>query len=319
MHKQAGVLCSGNVVWDVLVRPVEQIRWGTTFWVDSIEQHMGGNGANTAYALAVLGTPVRLVAWLGRDQAGDYLLQKLRAAGVDVRAVERSAASTPTTVALVNARGDRCLLHRPGVSTEAFAEPIEFTPELVERLSHYHLANAFALPNLRRHAAEVLRRARAAGLSTSLDTGWDSRGRWIEDLGPALAYVDLLFVNEDEGRFLTGASDTREVARLLRAHGARDVILKLGGRGCAVYTPDVEAAVPAFEVPVVDTTGAGDCFAGAFLAAFLRGRSHEQAARFANAAAALAIQRLGSTGGLRSYEETEAWMENAVAGAKTVS
>ncbi|MEK7404277.1 MAG: carbohydrate kinase family protein [Acidobacteriota bacterium] len=305
------VLCSGNIVHDTVVRPVEEVVFGVVAWVESIEQHLGGNGANTACALARLGVPVRLTGMVGRDAAGQQLLRTLESAGVDTRAVGRSEAPTPATVSLVNKRGERCLLHRPGASLEAFVEPLQFTPELLEGVAHYHLANMFALPNLRRHGAEMLRRARAAGLSTSLDTAWDARGRWLEDLAPALAFVDLLFVNETEARCLSGADEPAAAAAVFRQLGVRDVAVKLGERGCAVFTAGSATSVPAFEVPAVDTTGAGDCFAGAFLAAWLRGQSLAEAARFANAAAALAIQRLGSTGGLRSWEETLEWMKSA--------
>ncbi len=294
-----------------MVRPVEEVAFGVVAWVESIEHHLGGNGANTACALARLAVPVRLTGMVGRDAAGQQLLRTLESAGVDTRAVARSEAPTPATVSLVNKRGERCLLHRPGASLEAFAEPLEFTPALLEGVTHYHLANVFALPNLRRHGAEMLRRARAAGLSTSLDTAWDARGRWLEDLAPALAFVDLLFVNETEGRCLSGADEPAAAAAVFRQLGVRDVAVKLGERGCAVFTAGAAIRVPAFEVPAVDTTGAGDCFAGAFLAAWLRGHSLAEAARFANAAAALAIQRLGSTGGLRSWEETLEWMNSA--------
>jgi ribokinase len=93
--------------------------------------------------------------------------------------------------------------------------------------------------------------------------------------------------------------------------GAASVILKLGNTGCAAFTPDGEFWVPAFEVEAVDTTGAGDCFVGGFLAALHRGRSWLEAARFANAVAALSVQKLGATAGLRSWAETEAWVAEA--------
>lgn len=307
----SGVLCAGNIVLDVVVRPVDRLAWNTTAWVDSIEQHLGGNGANTACTLGVLGVPVRLLGTLGRDAFGDLLLARLESAGVEVGAVVRSAAPTPATVVLVNALSDRFFLHRAGASHEAFAEPITFSPDLMAGLSHFHLGNPFALPHMRRHIGEVLRRARAAGMTTSVDTGWDSHGRWMEDLAPCLPYTDLLFPNEDEARQLTGLEEVDAAARRLRELGATNVIVKQGARGCAVFTAEGSFQVPAFAVEPQDTTGAGDCYVGGFLAALCRGRSWEEAARFANAVAALSVQRLGATTNLRSFEETEAWMAQA--------
>ena len=133
----------------------------------------------------------------------------------------------------------------------------------------------------------------------------------MADLAPCLPSTDVLFVNQDEAHRLGGSSDIREAVRRLRGGGAQAVVVKLGGQGCAVFDAAGEARVPAFDVPVADTTGAGDCFAGAFLSALERGLDRVGAARFANAAAALSVQQLGATAGLRSWEETRAWMETA--------
>ncbi len=306
-----GVLCLGNIVFDVLVRPVSELRWNTTSWVGSIRHTMGGNGANTAFTLAVLGAPVRLLGWIGADPAGAALLEKLSRAGVDTSFVRRGSAPTATTVSLVNERGDRFLLHAPGVSGEAFQEPPELAGPLIEGMGRLHLANLFAIPGLRRHGAQILRQARQAGLSTSLDTGWDQHGRWMEDLGPALKWTDLLFVNREETVGLTRSTHLQEAARIFASCGVGAVVFKLGEDGCAIWREGRWVRVPAFEVPATDTTGAGDCFAGAFLAALGRGLGWEESARFANAVAALTVAELGSTEGLRPWHEVERWMRSA--------
>lgn len=304
-----GVLCCGNLVRDVLVGPVQEPRWNATVWVDSIVDTFGGNGANTSYVLARLGTPVRLLGTVGDDGAGDEIVATLSAAGVEMRFVARSRLPTPATVALVHASGARALLHRPGASREAFAEPFSLLPEHVAGCTSFHLANVFGLPALRPHAAALLKQAREAGLLTAIDTGWDSRGEWLKTLAPCLPYVDLVFVNEDEARELTGTATPDEAARVLQQHGARDIVVKLGAEGCAVFTADEHFRSPAFRVTAVDTTGAGDCFAGGFLAGLQREFDHRQAAQFANALGALSVQLMGSTTGTLSFDETIAWID----------
>ncbi|MGH9664988.1 MAG: carbohydrate kinase family protein, partial [Bryobacteraceae bacterium] len=111
---QGSILCAGNLVFDILVRPVDTPRYGTTTWVDAIERHLGGNGANTAYGLALLGAPVRVLGAVGRDAFGEQVLAWLASAGVDLSEVERVGASTAASVVLVAANGERCLLHYPG-------------------------------------------------------------------------------------------------------------------------------------------------------------------------------------------------------------
>jgi sugar/nucleoside kinase (ribokinase family) len=302
-----GVLCCGNICFDMPVWPVDQITWGTTTWVETITESLGGNGANTSYALATLGVPVFLTGVVGSDGAGDKVLATLRSSGVDTSRIRRSDLPTTSTVCIVHPSGDRLFLHRVGGSTAVEAADVSF--DLGGKLSHFHLANPFALPNLRTQVGELLRRAKSAGLSTSLDTGWDARGRWIDDIGPGLPVTDLLFVNDKEAAMLTGEADIDGAVGKLRALGAGDIVVKIGAEGCLVYNGSSRCEVPGFAVDVVDTTGAGDCFAGGFLAALHRGRSYPAAARFANGVGALNVQRLGAAQGVLSFDETEHWIE----------
>jgi len=300
-----GVLVSGAVIQDTLVRPVEAPQWGTTTIVETIEQHIGGNASNTSIALATLGVPVRTMAAVGPDDPGRFVLDKLALAGVDTSAIRTLNDPTAATVGLINSAGNRMFLHRPAVNATAFAAPLDFPAPLTEGMKHYHLASLFILPNFRPHAPETLARARAAGLTTSLDTNWDPRGEWLAALGPCLPGLEFLFMNEDEAR-MVGASPADLLGR-----GVRTLVLKLGPRGCAIHTSEGETLVPAFDVPVKDTTGAGDCFVAGFLAARLRGASLEEAGRFANAVGALSVQCVGASAGVLSYEATRNWMRAA--------
>jgi sugar/nucleoside kinase (ribokinase family) len=306
----AGVLCAGNVLVDILARPVAELLWDATTWIDEVAQGLGGNGANTSFALAKLGARVKLMGMLGADPFGDYCRSTLSAVGVDLSLVGVARESTACSVVLVRPDGARALLHRPGASREAFPQPVLFDPATVDGCGRFHLANVFGLPLMRAHAGQTLANARAAGLATSLDTGWDARGQWMEVAAPCLPHVDLLFVNQDEARMLSGSEDPGRVAGFFRDRGVGAVVVKLGAGGCAVFGPGVELRAPAYRVDVVDTTGAGDCFAGAFLSCLERGESMRDAARFANAVGAIAIQSLGSTTGLLDRDATLGWMRS---------
>ena len=141
----------------------------------------------------------------------------------------------------------------------------------VPGFSHFHLANPILVTDHAHECERVMSAARKAGLTTSLDTAWDAMGRWIEDIGPCLPFTDLLFVNDSEAGMLTGSEDPRIATRIFRETGASDVVIKLGPRGCIVFAGDCEHESPGFAVTAKDTTGAGDCFVGAFLAAIHRG------------------------------------------------
>ncbi len=303
MRLSGEIVVAGNLVDDILVRPVERIEYEFTVWVDSIEQHLGGNGANTSYALARLGVPVRLRGAVGRDDFGDRVLATLRGAGVGTDEVERRAQPTATTVVLVARDGSRSFLHAPGVSGEVFSEPGDFGPAP----GHFHLANIFSLPNMRRTGAATLERARAAGWTTSLDTGHDTRGEWMAVLEACLPHIGVLFANEAEALQISGAKDLRASARLFLDRGVKTVAIKRGRLGCAVFEGSGEIWAQGFAVEPVDTTGAGDCFTGGFLAGLHKGATLEEAARLANACGALSASRMGSVSGLKNYHETLDW------------
>ena len=301
-----GILVSGNVVLDMVVRPVDQVTWGITQWVESIEHHLGGNGGNTAAAIGALGGSARLLGRIGRDANGEACRARLMATGVDLSDLEIEDTPTATSIALVRSDGARTFLHLPGASLDVFAAGISFGPERIAGCGHYHLANLFALPHLRPLAADTLRVARAAGLTTSLDTAWDSRGEWMKLLEPCLPHLDVLFVNEDEARMLTGLDDPAKNAEAFRVPL---FVMKLGARGCYVATRDGAALVAGFAVKAIDTTGAGDCFAGAFLTGLARGMHPFEAGQVANAVGALTVERMGSTTGLLSWAGTLEWMK----------
>ncbi len=297
-----GVLCAGNIVHDVLVRPVDRLDFDQTVWVDELCASLGGNGANTSYTLARLGVRVRLASIAGSDGRGDEMIAILKEAGVDTSSVVRSRLPTSATVVLVRHDGARAFFNRPGCAVT------DFPAEVPGGCSHFHLANVFALPGLRPRAGEMMARARAAGMTTSLDTGWDARGEWSSVLGPALPYTDVLFVNLEEARRLSGQPELEGANACFLDRGAGMVVTKLGRDGCFVCSAAERLRVPGFAVEAVDTTGAGDCFAGAFLAALERGMHPADAARFANAVGALNVQELGAVAGLRSFDETLEWM-----------
>lgn len=293
-----GILCCGNVVFDIGVWPVEDIGWNRTKWVETVAESVGGNGANTSFALATMGVPVRLISRTGDDSRAEMLLHVLGGAGVDTSLVERvEGGLTSSTVVLVHSGGDRKFYHRPGASRELTLDEKVFASG--PPYTHFHLANPFALPKVRSHCGAVMRVAKQAGLTTSIDTGWDSQERWMEDLGPALPWTDLLFVNDSEEHML-GGSDR------LRAAGAKDIVVKTGPRGCCVNGK----AIAGFCVRAVDSTGAGDCFVGAFLAGIHHGLPPDECGRLANAAGAMNVERIGSTTGVRSFEETLEWINS---------
>jgi len=309
------ILCTGNLVQDTVVYPADRIPDRGTQWVERIEQHLGGNCASSSYAIGILGGRVRAIGCIGEDSFGALIHSKLESVGCDLRFLEKAppGVSTSASVALVRSDGSRGFLHNPGASREAFRGFSGFTPAQADGCSHYHLANPFALPGFRSLAPLALQSARNYGMTTSLDTAWDSKGEWMRVVEPCLPLIDVLFANEDEIRMLTGHADPASAVKAFRDLGATHVIVKLGPKGSLTFVngqPE-PVATSSFPVNVVDTTGAGDCFVGAFLAGLQHGLDTGESARLANAAGALNVTALGGVTGLRDFAETAAWMKKS--------
>lgn len=293
------VIVCGNVVFDILARPVEEIRWEATITVETVEQQLGGNAGTTSYTLAKLGVPVSLASLIGRDDTGDVVMNKLEAVGVDTSLIRYVNAPTSIAIALVRRNGERALLYQLGAASEDF--PAFSLPEGAD---HFHLAAVYRMRHLRKIAPEFLKKAKEAGLRTSLDTQWDTEGEWMKVLAPSLPWVDYALMNEDEAFHLTGYKDPAEAATALRDLGAKHVIIKRGPRGCWADGADI----PGHTVPAIDTTGAGDCFSGAFVAGLQRGYSIEQAGALANSVGAMAVQKVGATAGVGTWSQTLEWI-----------
>ncbi len=282
------VLVLGSLVWDTLAGPVEALEWDTTRWVEAMTTGLGGNGGTTAYTFSHLtqrtSHRVALLSARGDDAPGRWLEERLRGADVACEFVRTLSGATAATVGVFHPDGRRQLFHHPGVNVDAaFSLPPGF--------DHFHLANPFALPFVRRHAAGLLREAKERRMETSIDLGWDRLGEWGEVIYPCLPFTDLLFANAAEAAEVPGPY-------------ACPVIVKRGRAGCAVGSVEVHG----FAVEAVDSTGAGDCFCGGFLAARARGESVLDAAAFANAVGALSVRQAGATQGLLDWGATQNWM-----------
>ncbi len=300
------ILCVGQLVADIVVRPVEKLPYpGRTEPVEDLNLISGGCAANTAAVLAKLGAEVRLVALIGQDSFGDAALADLKRAGVNVEAVWREA-QLPTSVAivLIDGKGERSFYYRAGgcekLANHHVADGILRTAGII------HLGGAMKMLNL--DLAELMGRAKSFGCITSLDTDWDIYGNWMRKLQGALPKIDYLITNEEEATMLSGKDNPREAARELLGRGPKAVAVKRGERGAMLATKDSVAEFPAYRVKVRDTTCAGDAFAAGFLLGVSLGRPLDESVRLGNAAGALCTTQI-SHRGIISFEQVRRLIE----------
>ncbi|MEU8542621.1 PfkB family carbohydrate kinase [Streptomyces sp. NPDC048717] len=283
----------GDVVTDIVARHRTPLAPATDT-AASIRTLPGGAGANVACWAACSGCrDVRLLARVGED-AVDWHDRVLREAGVRPRLVRDPGAPTASVIALVGADAERTFLTDSGAALRL--APEDWSAELLAGVARVHLSGYLFFAETSRATAErVLRDARAAGLPVSVDPA--SAG-FLAELGtePFLAAVDgveCLLPNADEARLLTGCTDPGEAAAAL-SRRVPLVAVTLGSGGAVLAVRGrVTARVPAPTARPVDSTGAGDAFTGAFLAARLAGAGPADAAAAGCRAGARAVTRVG--------------------------
>ena len=301
------VISLGIFVVDVIGRAIDRYpEKGGLVVFDELEMHSGGCANNTAIGLAKLGIDVGAVGRIGTDKFGDFVLQTLNDNHVDTRGVVRDTkTNTSVTFVTVASDGERSFLHYMG-SNGIFSEAdVDF--DLIRVSKILHVAGSFVMPKLDGEpTAHILRTAREAGVVTSLDTVWDTSGNWLKTLEPCLPHVDVFLPSIEEAKQLTGLDSPPDIARFLMDYGIQTVGLKMGDRGSYVRSGTEEFYVPAYEVDVVDTTGAGDAYVAGFLAGTVMGWDLKRTSELASAAGAACVTAIGTTAGIKDFEETMA-------------
>ncbi len=306
------VTCVGILVADVVGKPINALPGrGKLALVERMELHSGGCAANTGVGLAKLGVETAIIGKVGRDGFGDFMVRQFETYGIDVGAVVRdNDTATSATMVLVHSDGERSFLHYLGANATFRAEDIDF--ERVKSSKILHVAGAQVMPSFDgAPMAKLLKQAKSVGVTTALDTVWDATGRWMELTGPSLPYVDYFLPSYEEARMLAGGGvkGAEDVAQFLLDAGAKVVALKLGHEGCYVRSAGGETVrLAALPVKAIDALGAGDAFVAGFLAGLVRGWNLEQCARFATGVGASCVTALGATTGIRSFDETLAFL-----------
>jgi sugar/nucleoside kinase (ribokinase family) len=298
------------MVADVLARPVRQLpQRGKLDVVDRIELHTGGCAVNTGIALAKLGIRTSVMGKVGEDGFGDFVINTLHRHHVDTSGVAHDPnTNTSATMVMIGPDGERSFIHYLGANAELRAADVNLDVVKQGRILHvagHNLMTKFDGPD----AATILQAARQMGIETSLDTAWDSTGRWFTLVEPCLPHIDYFVPSIEEARRIAGREEPAAVARFFLDYGMKLVALKMGEEGCYVTDGQQSVRLPAYPVTPIDTTGAGDCFAAGFLAGLIQGWDLEQTARLANAVGAMCVTAIGAASGIRSLEETLAFME----------
>ncbi len=300
------ILVVGSSNTDMIIKLDHIPRPGETILGGEFVTAAGGKGANQAVSAARAGGKVTFIARVGRDMFGDQAIAGFRRDGINVNHIVRDPAA-PSGVALI-------FVAKDGENSIAVAGGANgrLSPADVKKAKRAFAGATAVIMQLETPLETVQATAELAaraGVRVILNP---APARPLPD--KLLKLVSILTPNETEAELLTGikvsdASAAGRAADKLLARGVETVILTLGALGAFVAGANVRQLVPGFKVKPVDTTAAGDIFNGALVVALGEGRTLSDAVRFANAAAAISVTRMGAQPSVPTRKEIHRFLE----------
>ena len=311
-NKAKDLICIGMALIDSIIKGFDPSPISASGYRAAMGSlNVGGEAVNEAITAAKLGLKTAIMCTLGEDDAGDTIAGALVRNGVDTELIVRSKEHpTPVTTMFVNDDGTR-------KSITNTAHSYNFHPE--KYVDAFKDAKAIILGSLFRAPfddpkviLQVLTEAKKQGLVIIADTKLPNfRFLSLDDIAEALPYIDYITPNEDEAKYYTGKTDVSQMADVFLEYGIKNVIIKLGSKGCYFKNPDKQIVLEACSVKAVDATGAGDNFVAGFAYGMLNGYSAEKALEFANACGAICASAVGATIALKDKNQVERFLEES--------
>lgn len=303
------ILVAGELNPDlILSEPNLEPRFGQTeVLVKEAELTIGSSSAIFACGAARLGLKVAFIGVVGQDLFGDFILEAIQRRGVDTSFVMQEADRSTGFSVNLNRGVDRAILTYLGAIDALRAEQV--SDQILGQARHLHIASYFLQTQLQPGLFHLFQRARALGLSTSLDTNWDPSGRWAE-VAHLLGVTDVFFPNAAEALALSGVNDVEAAVERLSQAGTT-VVLKLGAAGAIARRGQETAQHPAIPVVVRDTVGAGDSFDAGFIYGYLQAWELVRCLKLAIACGSLSTREFGGTAAQPTLEEALAALEAA--------
>ncbi|XID91082.1 ribokinase [Paenibacillaceae bacterium WGS1546] len=302
----AQIVVVGSLNMDMVVGVNQRPKPGETVLGKHFFMNSGGKGANQAVAARKLGATVAMVGKLGADMFADQLLASLEQVGVDCSAIEQVPGQT-TGVAFVtlDPDGENSIIVSPGANLLLTPEDVRRQEELIKQSKLLMVQLEVPLETV----LEAIAIARRHHVPVLLDPA--PAQHLSEDL---LSMVDYIVPNETEIAQLTGIHVFDQVTAKLASvellrQGVSTVFAKLGEKGLVVVSSNSTFVVDSYKVNAVDSTAAGDAFAGAVGAAIVSGKDIWSTAKFASAIGAITVTRKGAQISMPSLDEAEQFIK----------
>jgi sugar/nucleoside kinase (ribokinase family) len=274
--------------------------------VENATLTIGSSSVIFACGAAKLGLKIAFVGIVGDDVFGHYMLSEMQERGIDTTHCIISKKEPTGFSVIFSQPHDRSILTHAGSMASLRYEDID--QDLFKHAKHLHLGSFFMLKGLQKDVAKLFSNAKAAGLTTSVDTNYDPSETWDSGLHRVLEHTDVFLPNETEALQITRQNSLE--AALARLSDIPTLAVKLGSKGGLAKQKDKIVTAPPLNVKVVDTTGAGDTFDAGFLYGYLKGLTLEQSLYLACACGSLSTQGVGGTAAQPTLDEASKALEN---------
>jgi sugar/nucleoside kinase (ribokinase family) len=302
--------CAGILVSDTFCGPMAELpREGQLLAVEALPTKAGGCAANVAIDLAKQEIGVDVVGCLGADASARVLLASLEEHDVgSERIVYTDKFPTSKTVILLVAGQDRRYIHSFGANAAFTVGHID--PDWVKSLQVFYLGGLFLMPAfLPDELFDLLLFCRQHGVISVVDVVIPQNASLPQNIEPLFSVVDYFLPNEDEARYLTGLSDPIEQLRKFIQWGVKTVAITRGRKGVLVGKGQEFWRAGIFEIPkAIDPTGCGDAFAAGLVAGIVKGWELPKTICYASALGASATRALGTTDGVFTASQAEAFI-----------
>ncbi|NOU83566.1 ribokinase [Paenibacillus sp. LMG 31459] len=302
------IVVIGSLNMDMVVRTKRAPEAGETLFGQEFALSPGGKGANQAVAAARLGAEVTMIGRVGRDSFGSGLLEVMSQEQVHTGYITQSESqATGVASIVVDGEGENRIIVVPGANVEMKPADIEALEPVIRQAGIVVMQLETDLTMVEAAAAVASRH----GIPVILNPAP------AQPLGDELLHhVTYLTPNETEAGILAGISvesvdDAERAARILLQKGVQHIIVTLGSKGALIVNAAGSLHVPGFPVQAVDTVAAGDSFNGALAWQLTRGKTLDEAVRFANAVGALAVGKAGAIPSLPRLQEVKQFLQEA--------
>lgn len=301
------VLCAGIIVADHVCTPIEHLpRPGELVMADRLLLTLGGCAANTAVDLAKMGTRSAVAGRIGNDLFGRIVADMLRDAGVETSGLTIDPTQDTSQTLIINVAGeDRRYIHTFGANAGFEAADIRLGGKILY-VGGFLLMRRLTGKGL----AEVFATARRLGMRTFLDVVTPPGLNYLDELRWVLPHTDVFKPNVDEARLITGESEPLRQARLFREMGANTVIISQGGEGSLLMNDEGTYRVGVYPTEYVDGSGGGDAFDAGYIFGMLEGKPTLECLRYASALGASCVRAIGTTPGVFTRAECEAFIQS---------